>query len=203
MHMITVAIAEDMHLVRGALVALLELENDIAIVAEVESGQLALEAVRHHRPMVAILDVDMPGLDGISAARLIRAELPDVRLLMLTAIARPGTLQRALAAGVDGYLLKDAPPDELAAAIRAVARGGRVLSTELALSAWDLGESPLSQRELDVLRAAAAGAEVDDIARDLFLSSGTVRNYLSNAVTKLQANNRVDAIRIATAAGWL
>lgn len=201
--MITVIIAEDMHMVRGALVALLELEDDIRIVAEVESGDLVLDAVRAHRPMVAILDIDMPGLDGISAAGLIRAELPEVRLLMLTAIARPGTLQRALAAGVDGYLLKDAPPDELAAAIRSVAAGGRVLSPELALSAWDLGESPLSARELDVLRAAAAGAEIDDIALALSLSSGTVRNYLTNSVTKLQANNRVDAIRIASAAGWL
>lgn len=201
--MITVIIAEDMHMVRGALVALLELEDDIRVVAEVDSGQLVLDAVRMHRPMVAILDIDMPELDGISAARLIRAELPDVRLLMLTAIGRPGTLQRALDAGVDGYLLKDSPPDELAAAIRSVARGGRVLSAELALSAWNLGESPLSERELDVLRAAAAGAEIDDIARELSLSSGTVRNYLTNSVAKLQANNRVDAIRIATAAGWL
>lgn len=201
--MITVIIAEDMHMVRGALVALLELEDDIRVVAEVESGHLILDAVRQHRPMVAILDIDLPALDGISAARLIRTELPEVRLLMLTAIGRPGTLQRALAAGVDGYLLKDAPPDELAAAIRSVARGDRVLSPALALSAWDLGESPLSERELDVLRAAAAGAEIDDIARALSLSSGTVRNYLTNAVSKLQANNRVDAIRIATAAGWL
>ena len=201
--MITVIIAEDMHMVRGALVALLELEDDIRIVAEVDRGDLILDAVRQHKPAVAILDIDMPGLDGISAARLIRTELPEVRLLMLTALARPGTLQRALAAGVDGYLLKDAPPDELAAAIRSVADGGRVVSAELALSAWDLGESPLSARELDVLRAAAAGAEIDDIARTLSLSSGTVRNYLTNSVAKLQANNRVDAIRIAADAGWL
>ena len=201
--MVTVLIAEDMHMVRGALVALLALEGDIDVVAEVEHGDQVVDAVRQHQPDVAVLDIDLPGLDGIAAATAIRAELPDVGLLMLTALGRPGTVQRALAAGVDGYLLKDAPPAELAAAIRTVAGGGRVLSPALAMTTWDRGNSPLTERELDVLRAAAAGADVDEISHSLSLSSGTVRNYLTNAAVKLHARNRLDAVRIATEAGWL
>lgn len=201
--MVTVLIAEDMHMVRGALVALLELEGDIQVVAEVETGDRVVDAVREHRPDVAVLDIDLPGLDGIAAAAEIHAELPGVGLLMLTALGRPGTVRRALAAGVDGYLLKDAPPAELAAAIRTVASGGRVLSPALAMSTWDRGESPLTERELDVLRAAAAGADVAEISRSLSISSGTVRNYLTTAATKLHARNRLDAVRIATEAGWL
>jgi two-component system, NarL family, response regulator DesR len=200
---IRVLLAEDMHMVRGALVALLDLEPDIEVVAEVESGDQILAMVQQHRPDVAVIDIDLPVLDGLTAAGTIRATLPEVRTLMLTSLARPGTLRRALATGVDGFILKDAPPAELAAAIRDVAQGKRVVDSQFALAAWDHGECPLTERELEVLRLAADGVDAADIARNLALSVGTVRNYLTTSVTKLNARNRVDAIRIASESGWI
>ncbi|MET1071641.1 MAG: response regulator transcription factor [Umezawaea sp.] len=201
--MIRVLLAEDMHMVRGALVALLDLEPDIVVVAEVETGDQIMPMVHRHDPDVAVIDVDLPVVDGLTVAGTIRSTTPSVRTLMLTTLARPGTLRRALAAGVDGFILKDAPPAKLAAAIRDVNAGRRVVDSQLALAAWDRGECPLTERELEVLRLAAGGTDAPDIARLLSLSAGTVRNYLTAVVAKLDARNRVDAIRIALDAGWL
>ncbi|MFJ8966286.1 MULTISPECIES: response regulator transcription factor [Lentzea] len=201
--MIRVLLAEDMHMVRGALIALLNLEPDIEVVAEVSSGDKIVPAARQHGPDVCVIDIDLPILDGLSAASTIRETMPQVRTLMLTSLGRPGTLRRALAARVDGFLLKDAPPTELADAIRRVAAGERVVDSQLALAAWDRGECPLTDRELEVLRLAANGADAPDIAVALSLSVGTVRNYMTTIMTKLNGRNRVDAIRIAEEAGWL
>jgi two-component system response regulator DesR len=201
--MIRVLLAEDMHMVRGALVALLGLEPDIEIVAEVETGDKIVPMVQKHRPDVAVIDIDMPVMDGLTAADAIRETMPEIRILMLTSLARPGTLHRALSLRVDGFLLKDAPPDKLADAIRDVLAGKRVIDSKLALAAWDSGACPLTDRELGVLKHAAKGADAPDIARALSLSVGTVRNYLTTIITKLNARNRVDAIRIADDAGWL
>ena len=201
--MIRVLLAEDMHMVRGALIALLNLEPDIEVVAEVSSGDKIVPAARQHGPDVCVIDIDLPILDGLSAATTIRETMPQIRTLMLTSLGRPGTLRRALAARVDGFLLKDAPPTELADAIRRVAAGERVVDSQLALAAWDRGECPLTDRELEVLRLAANGADAPDIAVALSLSVGTVRNYMTTIMTKLNGRNRVDAIRIAEEAGWL
>ena len=201
--MITVLVAEDMHLVRGALIALLEREDDLAVVAEVGSGDQVVPAAREHRPDVAVLDVGMPGIDGVAAAARIAAELPGCRVLIVTGTATPETLRRALAAGADGFMVKDAPPRELADAIRRVAAGERVVDQALAARALTAPENPLTERELDVLRLAASGAEQAEIAAALHLSRGTVRNYLGAVVTKLDARNRLDAVRIAAEAGWL
>ncbi|GGN19418.1 DNA-binding response regulator [Lentzea pudingi] len=201
--MIRVLLAEDMHMVRGALIALLNLEPDIEVVAEVSSGDKIVPAARQHTPDVCVIDIDLPILDGLSAASTIRETMPQVRTLMLTSLGRPGTLRRALAARVDGFLLKDAPPTELADAIRRVAAGERVVDSQLALAAWDRGECPLTDRELEVLRLAANGADAPDIAVALSLSVGTVRNYMTTIMTKLNGRNRVDTIRIADEAGWL
>ncbi|WP_232666883.1 response regulator transcription factor [Pseudonocardia sp. TRM90224] len=201
--MITVLLAEDMHMVRGALVALLGLEEGIEVVAEVAAGDQIVPAALRHRPDVAVLDIDLPGIDGITAAGLLREQLPEVRILVLTSLARPGTLRRALAARVEGFIGKDARPADLAAAIRDVAAGKRVVDSQLALAALDSGTSPLTARELAVLRLAADGTDPGDIAAKLFLSPGTVRNYLTTIISKLNARNRVDAIRIASDSGWL
>ncbi len=198
-----ILLAEDVAMVRGALVALIELEPDLTVVADVERGDEILPAALEHRPDVAIIDIDLPGLDGLAAAAQLHEKLPSCRTLILTNLGRSGTLRRALAAHVSGYMLKDAPPDQLAAAIRNVAAGRRVIDTQLALSAWDGGQSPLSAREHEVLRLAADGAEPGEIAATLHLSVGTVRNYLTTIVTKLNARNRVDAIKTAMDAGWL
>ncbi|MER5781791.1 response regulator transcription factor [Streptomyces mobaraensis] len=201
--MIRILLAEDMHMVRGALVALLDLEPDIDVVCQLERGDEIVEAALRHRPDVAVIDIDLPGTDGLTAAAELRERLPECRTLILTNLGRPGTLRRALAAHVSGYLLKDAPPDELATAIRRVAAGQRAIDPELALAAWGGAESPLTARETEVLRLAAEGAEAGEIAARLHLSAGTVRNYLTTVVTKLNARNRVDAIRIARDSGWL
>lgn len=201
--MIRILLAEDMHMVRGALVALLNLEHDIEVVAEVASGDEILPAALANAVDVAVIDIDLPGKDGLTAATEIHQRLPSCRTLILTSLNRPGTLRRALAAKVGGYILKDAPSDRLANAVRGVAAGRRVVDAELALSAWDTADCPLTSRELEVLRLAAAGANPTEIAARLFLSAGTVRNYLTMIVTKFQARNRVDAIRIAKEAGWL
>jgi two-component system response regulator DesR len=200
---IKVLIAEDVHMVRGALVALLRMESDIEVVAEVAGGNDIMPTARTTQPDVAVIDIDLPGKDGLTAAAELHEQLPNCRTLILTSLGRPGTLRRALAAKVGGFLLKDAPPDKLASAIRDVSVGRRVGDSDLALAAWDTADCPLTGREIEVLRMAADGANAVDIASRLYLSAGTVRNYLTTAVTKLNARNRVDAIRIAKESGWL
>ncbi|SEF33372.1 two component transcriptional regulator, LuxR family [Amycolatopsis pretoriensis] len=201
--MIKVLLAEDMHMVRGALVALLNLESDIEVVAEVSTGDQILPAAKAAQPDVAVIDIDLPGKDGLSAAVEIHESLPDVHTLILTSLGRPGTVRRALDAKVNGFLLKDSPSDKLANAVRSVAIGRRVIDSELALAAWETDDCPLTPREIEILSLAARGRNVADIAAELFLSAGTVRNYLAAVVTKLNARNRVHAIRIATEAEWL
>jgi len=200
---IRVLLAEDQQLVRGALRALLELEEDLQVVAEVGRGDLVVEAAREHAPDVAVMDIEMPGCDGIEAARALAAELPQVKAVILTTFGRPGFLRRAMEVGAQGFLVKDSPVAELAASIRSVVAGERVIDRDLAAAALALGSSPLSAREADVLRAAADGATVADIAGRLFLSEGTVRNYLSNAIGKTGARTRVEAARVAADKGWL
>ncbi|MET9067149.1 response regulator transcription factor [Streptosporangium sandarakinum] len=197
--MIRVLLADDEHLIRGAIATLLGLEPDIEVVAEVARGDLVAQAVRDHRPDVVVLDIEMPGMDGLGVAET----LPGQAMLMLTSFGRPGYLRRALAAGVRGFVPKDASVDELASAIRKVDSGGRYLDPELAASAMMAGESPLTARERDALALAAQGAQVGEIAAALHLTEGTVRNYLSAAITKLGAANRITAIRVAQEKGWL
>ena len=201
--MIKVLLAEDMHMVRGALVALLNLESDIEVVAEVSTGDQILPAAKAAQPDVAVIDIDLPGKDGLSAAMEIHESLPGVHTLILTSLGRPGTVRRALDAKVNGFLLKDSPSDKLANAVRSVAIGRRVIDSELALAAWETDDCPLTPREIEILSLAARGRNVADIAAELFLSAGKVRNYLAAVVTKLNARNRVHAIRIATEAEWL
>ena len=201
--MIRVLIAEDQTMVRGALRALLDLEDDLEVVAEVGRGDAVVEAAREHRPDVALLDIEMPGLDGIEAARALATAVPEVRAVVLTTFGRPGFLRRAMEVGASGFLVKDAPVAELARAIRAVVAGERVIDRELAAAALAIGATPLSAREADVLREAADGATVAEIARRLFLSEGTVRNYLSSAIGKTGARTRVEAARVAEEKGWL
>lgn len=201
--MIRVLVAEDMHMIRGALVALLALEEDLTVVAELDRGDLVLEAARRTRPDVAVLDIDMPGLDGLAAADLLHDELPDCQVLILTGLSQPGNLLRALHVHVRGFIVKDAPAETLADGVRRVARGERVIDPELVAAAIETGTSPLSAREAAVLRAADTGISTDQIAAELTLSPATVRNYLSNAMSKVGARNRLDAIRISRNAGWL
>lgn len=201
--MIRILIAEDMDMIRAALVALLSREADMEIVAELDRGDKVVEAAVATRPDVAVLDLDMPGLDGLSAAELLRAQVPDCQVLVLTGLSQPGHLLRALKVHVRGFILKDAPAAKLAEGVRAVAAGQRVIDPELLAGALETGESPLTSREVDVLRAAASGLSTEQIAEKLSLSSTTVRNYLSNAIAKVGGRNRIDAIRIARDAGWL
>jgi two-component system, NarL family, response regulator DesR len=200
---IKVLIAEDMHMIRGALVALLRLEPDIDVVAELERGDTIVETALQARPDVAVIDIDLPGLDGLSAAASLREQLPSCQTLVLTGLSQPGNLLRALKVHVKGFLLKDAPAPALANAIRSVAAGRRVLDPELVAVAVETGASPLTERETDVLRAAVSGGSTEEIGSLLNLSPATVRNYLSNAISKLGARNRMDAVRIAKEAGWL
>jgi two-component system, NarL family, response regulator DesR len=199
---IKVLVAEDMHIVRGALVALLNLETDIQVVAEVASGDEILPMAKAVLPDVAVIDIDLPGKDGLTAASELHEKLPECRTLILTSLGRPGTLRRALAAKVGGFLLKDAPPDKLANSVRGVVAGRRMVDGDLALAAWDTDECPLTAREIDVLRLTAEGYRTVEVAARLYLSAGTVRNYLTTVVTKLNARNRVDAIRIAKESDW-
>ena len=201
--MIRVLIAEDQTMVRGALRALLDLEDDLEVVAEVGRGDAVVQAAREHRPDVALLDIEMPGLDGIEAARALATAVPEVRAVVLTTFGRPGFLRRAMEVGASGFLVKDAPVAELARAIRAVVAGERVIDRELAAAALAIGATPLSAREADVLREAADGATVAEIARRLFLSEGTVRNYLPSAIGKTGARTRVEAARVAEEKRWL
>jgi two-component system response regulator DesR len=200
---IRVLIAEDMHMIRGALVALLRLERDIEVVAELERGDTILEAALRTTPDVAVIDIDLPGLDGLSAAEALYGQLPSCKTLVLTGLSQPGNLLRALKVHVRGFLLKDAPAPQLANAIRSVAAGMRVLDPELVAAAVETGATPLTDREADVLRAAQSGLSTEEIGKRLNLSAATVRNYLSNTIGKLGARNRLDAIRIAEDAGWL
>jgi len=201
--MIRVLLADDQHLVRGALAALLSFEDDITVVGEVDRGDRVRAAVAEHRPDVLLLDIEMPGRDGLAVAAELRAAGDPVRVVILTTFGRPGYLSRAMDARVAGYVLKDARAEELAAAIRRVAAGERVIDPALAAASRSLGDNPLTPRERDVLRAAADGATVADVAGRLFLSEGTVRNYLSNAIAKLGVRNRAEAVRLAEHNGWL
>lgn len=200
---IRVLLAEDMPVVRAALAALIELEPDLEVVATVERGDEVMPAVIDSRPDVAVLDVEMPGADGVTVARSLRDQAPGVKVMILTALGRPGTVRGALEAGVAGFVLKNAPAADLVKGIRTVAEGRRVLDAELAAAAVQLGSSPLTPREMDVLERVADGASVKDVARALFLSEGTVRNYLTSIVDKLGARSRVDAVRIAQDNGWI
>jgi two-component system response regulator DesR len=200
---IRVLIAEDMHLIRGALVALLSFEPDMQVVAELERGDEIISTALRVRPDVAVLDIDLPGVDGLTAAEQLHAALPECRTLVLTGLSQPGNLLRALKAHVRGFIVKDAPADSLAGGIRQVAAGQRVIDPDLIAAALETGASPLTGRESDVLRAAEEGIATQEIASRLSLSPATVRNYLSNAITKTGARNRIDAIRIARDAGWI
>jgi two-component system response regulator DesR len=196
-------IAEDMRILRETLVALLGLEDDIDVVAEVTQGDAIAAAAAAEKPDVALVDIDLPGTDGLTAAALLHQQCPGCKVLILTALGQPGNLRRALAAQVAGFLPKDTPAAALVDAIRKVSAGERVFDQQLALSALEVPDSPLAPREAEVLRLFATGAGPAEIAADLYLSYGTVRNYLASAVTKLGARNRVDAVRIAAEAGWL
>lgn len=201
--MIRVLIAEDMHLIRGALVALLSLEDDLEVVAELSCGDDIMPAALELRPDVAVLDIDLPGIDGLTAAGHLRDQLPECRTIILTQLGNPANLRRAMSASVRGFLMKDAPADELATAIRKVAAGKWVIAPEQVSAALERGECPLTDRELNVLREMAGGASLTEIAGTLHLAPGTVRNYLSNVISKLGARNRIDASRIAREHGWL
>jgi two-component system, NarL family, response regulator DesR len=200
---IRVLLAEDQGMVRGALAALLRMERDIDVVAEVARGDEVVPRALETHPDVALLDIEMPGLDGLAAAAQLRSALPACRALILTTFGRPGYLRRAMEAGASGFVLKDAPASDLAAAIRRTAAGGRVVDPALAVAALSEGSDPLSDREREVLAASVEEATIADIARRLSLSEGTVRNHLSAAIQKLGARNRGEAARLAAVKGWL
>jgi two-component system response regulator DesR len=200
---IRLLLADDQALVRGALAALLDLEPDLSVVAEVASGDEVVPAATEHRPDVALVDVEMPGLDGIAATAALKQALPSTRVLIVTTFGRPGFLRRALQAGADGFVVKDTPARQLADAVRRVHSGLRVVDPVLAADSLVAGESPLTAREAEVLRAARDGASVATVARRLFLSEGTVRNHLSAAIGKTGSSNRAEAVRVADQNGWL
>ncbi|HET7436794.1 MAG TPA: response regulator transcription factor [Thermoanaerobaculia bacterium] len=200
--MIRVVLAEDQAMVLGALAALLEIEGDIEVVARAADGEAALALCREKKPDVLLTDIEMPKMTGLELASAVKRELPSTRVIILTTFARGGYLRRALEAGASGYLLKDSPAEQLANAVRRVRQGGRVIDPELAAEAWSEPD-PLTDRERQVLRMAGEGQPSADIAATLHLSEGTVRNYLSEAISKLGAANRVEAARIAREKGWL
>jgi two-component system, NarL family, response regulator DesR len=200
---IRVVVAEDQAMVRGAIAALLSLEPDIEVVGEAGRGDEVAGLVAEAGPDVVLLDIEMPGLDGLSVARALRDAGASCRTIILTTFGRPGYLQRAMAAGAAGFLLKDAPVGELAAAIRRVAEGGVVVDPGLAAQALSEGMSPLTAREQEVLRAAAGGASIAGLAATLHLSEGTVRNHLSSAIQKIGVRNRAEAVLLAQRKGWL
>ncbi len=201
--MIRLLLADDQALVRGALAALLSMESDLEVVAEVGRGDEVVDAAREHRPDVALLDVEMPGLDGIAATAALREALPGVRVLIVTTFGRPGYVRRGLQAGAGGFVVKDTPARELAEAVRRVHSGLRVIDPTLATDSMIAGESPLTARESDVLREALRGGSIADLAGSLYLSEGTVRNHLSSAIGKTGARNRAEAAQIAQSNGWL
>jgi two-component system, NarL family, response regulator DesR len=200
---IRLLLADDQALVRGALAALLDLEPDLEVVGEVGRGDEVVAEARRVRPDVALLDVEMPGLDGIAATSALRAALPSCRVLVVTTFGRPGYLRRAMSAGASGFVVKDTPARQLADAVRRVAAGLRVVDPTLAAETLAHGASPLTQRETEVLRAARDGGTVADIAAELKLSEGTVRNHLSGAIGKTGARTRAEAVRLADEHGWL
>ncbi|MER5851084.1 response regulator transcription factor [Streptomyces sp. NPDC002012] len=203
MSMIRLLLAEDQSMVREALAALLGLEPDIEVVAQVARGDEVLAAAHEHRIDVALLDIEMPGMTGIDAAAALRRELPAVKVVVVTTFGRPGYLRRAMESGADAFLVKDAPASQLASAVRKVLAGERVIDPTLAAAALADGASPLTDRERDVLRTAADGSTNAEIAATLHLSQGTVRNYLSMAIQKMAARNRAEAVCIAREKGWL
>ena len=200
--MIRVVLAEDQAMVRGALSALLRLEPDLDVVGSAANGEEAWSLIEREKPDVVVTDIEMPRLTGLELAQRIRERGVDCKVVILTTFARPGFLRRALDAGVGGYLLKDAPADQLAEALRKVHRGGRAIDPQLALEAWS-GDDPLNDRERQVLRLAGEGMSAIEIAAQLHLSQGTVRNYLSEAIGKLGVGNRIEAFRLARQKGWL
>lgn len=201
--MIKVLVADDQALVRGGLVAILNLEPDLTVVAEVGDGDQVLSAARRTEPDVALLDVQMPGMDGITATEGLRSSVPGCRVLICTTFGRPGYFARAMAAGAAGFILKDAPPEQLVDAIRRVHAGLRAVDPTLAAESLATGTNPLTEREREVLRAALLGGTAAEIAKALHLSNGTVRNHLSSAIGKTNAANGPDAARIADQNGWL
>jgi two-component system response regulator DesR len=200
---VRVLLAEDQAMVRGALSALLSLEDDIEIVAEASRGDEVLPAALDTLPDVALLDIEMPGGDGLEAAAVLHERLPSCLVVILTTFGRSGYLRRAMESGAVGFLLKDAPASELAEAIRRAEKGERVVDPALAAAALSEGDNPLTVREREVLATSEGGAMIEDIAARLYLSEGTVRNYLSTAIKKLGARNRVEAARLAEKKGWL
>jgi two-component system response regulator DesR len=200
---IRLLLADDQELVRTALAALLTLEEDFEVVATVGRGDEVVAAAKAHRPDVALLDIQMPGIDGLAAAAVLAQELPECRSLILTTFGRPGYLRRAMESGARGFVVKDAPAEQLSDAIRRVAAGERVVDPSLAADSLAHGTSPLTPRERDVLMAARSGTCVAEVAKALFLSEGTVRNYLSAAIAKTGGRNRAEAIRAADERGWL
>ncbi len=201
--MIRVLLAEDQGMVRGALATLLALEADIEVVAQCSRGDEVVAAALAARPDVALLDIEMPGLDGLKAASLLHQALPDCTIIILTTFGRPGYLRRAMEAGATGFVVKDGPADQLAVSIRRAVAGERVIDTALAAAALSDGSNPLTPRERDILHAASGGATIATIATSMFLSQGTVRNYLSSAIQKTGARNRLEAVRTAEQHGWL
>jgi len=204
--MINVVIAEDQSMVLGALAALLDMEPDIKVVAQAVDGNEAFELIQHHQPDVLLTDIEMPGLSGLALAQKLKQAAQGVgykvKIIVLTTFGRPGYIRRALEAGVSGFLLKDTPAERLADAVRKVHRGGRTIDSELAAQAWTEND-PLTDRERQVLQLAGQGKTSGEIAEVLHLSQGTIRNYLSEAIGKLQVSNRVEAARLARQKGWL
>lgn len=201
--MIRLLLAEDQGMMRGALALLLGLEEDIEVVAQVATGDRIVPAALETRPDVALLDIELPGRSGLDAAAELRRTCPDCRVLILTTFGRPGYLRRAMDAGAAGFLVKDGPVEELAAAVRRVLAGETVIDPALAAAALSAGPNPLTPREVDVLSAAVDGATVADIAAKVHLSESTVRNYLSSAIGKTGTRNRMEAVRAARRQGWL
>jgi two-component system, NarL family, response regulator DesR len=200
---IRVLLAEDQAMIREALAALLSFEDDMEVVAQVGRGDEVAEAARQARPDVALLDIEMPGADGLTAAAALRQLDPGIKIVILTTFGRPGYLRRAMESGVSGFIVKDSPADKLAATIRKVLAGQRVIDPDLAAAALAEGSSPLTPREADVLAHSADGSTIAEIARTLYLSEGTVRNYLSSCIQKTGARNRAEAQRVAQERGWL
>ncbi|MFF8590306.1 response regulator [Streptomyces sp. NPDC015220] len=200
---VRVLLAEDQGMMRGALALLLGMEEDLEVVAQVSRGDAIVDAVLAHRPDIALLDIELPGMSGLDAAAALRGRAPDCRVLILTTFGRPGYLRRAMEAGAAGFLVKDGPVEELAAAIRRVLAGETVVDPALATAALSAGPNPLTARECEVLNASADGATVADIAARLRLSESTVRNYLSSAIGKTGTRNRTEATREARRQGWL
>jgi len=201
--MIRILLAEDQGMMRGALALLLDMEEDLEVAAQVQDGSQVLPVALDTRPDVALLDIEMPGRSGLDAAADLHEELPGCKVLILTTFGRPGYLRRAMEAGASGFLMKDGPVEELAVAIRKVLAGEQVIDPALAAAALSAGPNPLTDRERDVLTAAADGATVADIAKQLFLSESTVRNYLSSAIGKTGSRNRIEAVQAARTNGWL